>query len=80
MDDDLFDDFLDLVDLVEAVVDDVEEEVGMARERREYKMRERIEIDRWDDVDFLFRFRVSKCTFAQILAEVRPALEYTNPR
>lgn len=78
MDDDLFDDFLDLVDLVEAVVDNGED--GMARERREYKMRERIEIDRWDDVDFLFRFRVSKCTFAQILAEVRPALEYTNPR
>lgn len=76
--------YLDIIGVVlDAVEEEIEEEVeniDIGAERREYLMRERIQIDRWDDTDFVYRFRVSKCTFARILAEVRPALEFINPR
>lgn len=78
-------DFLDVVDncldVVEAVLVGGEQEEGhMGRQRRAYMMRERIQIDRWDDVDFLYRFRVSKVTFTHILDEIRSDLEFVNPR
>lgn len=50
---------------LERVVEGVEE--GAVRERREYKMFPRIGVDKWDDLDFLQRFRLSKHTVVQVL-------------
>lgn len=49
-------------------------------ERRQYKMIERISLDKWDDLDFAFRFRVSKNTFAIVLSLIENKLEHVHPR
>lgn len=50
------------------------------RQRREYKMHERIHVECWDDYDFIRRFRISKNSFAQVLQLVKPDLDYTQER
>lgn len=50
------------------------------RERRQYKMRNRIELGHWDDFDFQYRFRMSKESFNIVLGLIEPKLAYENPR
>lgn len=42
--------------------------------RRPYKMKERITLDKWDDTDFVFRFRVSKRSFRFVLSLIEDQL------
>lgn len=58
-----------------------DEEVRPARRlRRQYKMFPRINMDKWDDVDFVSRFRVSKHTTTIILEIIRIDLEFEDER
>lgn len=57
-----------------------DEEEYFERERRQYKMRIRIDMESWDDVDFFCRFRLRKETVAYVLELVRPALEFREQR
>lgn len=57
-----------------------EEENDLVAERRQYKMMERIDIEKWDDEDFFHRFRLSKPTVVRVLQIIRPALEYNQER
>lgn len=52
----------------------------LVRERRQYKIFQRVHLDKWDDVDFRYRFRVSKTTFAVVLEKIRSRLDYDDPR
>lgn len=52
----------------------------MNKERRVYKMQERINLDKWDDFDFVYRFRVSKETFCAILLRIKHKLDFDMPR
>lgn len=49
-------------------------------ERRAYSMRERINLDSWDDVDFFSRFRLKKATVLMVHDIIRRDLEYDEPR
>lgn len=60
--------------------DDDSDDQDLAKERREYKMLERINIDKWDDFDFQYRFRVSKTTFFLVLSCIERKLAFENPR
>lgn len=48
--------------------------------RRQYRMMDRLQVDAFDDVDFIFRFRLSKQTFVDVLDMIRADLEYIMPR
>lgn len=67
-----------LLELLEEIEDDAEvpDLVG----RRQYRLMDRIQMESFDDVDFKFRFRVSKFTFVTVLDMIRADLEYVNPR
>lgn len=45
-------------------------------ERRQYKMFPRINMDKWDDTDFVFRFRLEKGTVAKVLGLITSSLEF----
>lgn len=49
-------------------------------ERRQYKMLERIDLDKWDDFDFIFRFRLSKPSVLKVLDLIGPNLEHCSER
>lgn len=57
-----------------------EETDGVQLARRQYKMRERIRIDTWDDQDFFMRFRLQKSTVAMVLEIIRPHLDVDENR
>lgn len=70
---------LELVDLfLDDELQDDNNELEMSR--RQYKMQIRIQSECWDDTDFVYRFRISKQTFANVLELIRPSIEWTNPR
>lgn len=48
--------------------------------RRQYKMRVRINIDNWDDLDFFMRFRLQKSTVMMILDMIQSSLEVDETR
>lgn len=48
--------------------------------RREYKLKPRINLDCWDDVDFVQRFRLKKETVLIVLELIKPALEFDEVR
>lgn len=50
------------------------------KERRQYKMLERINVDKWDDVDFYYRYRMHKTTFFHVRAVLESKLQFDNPR
>lgn len=52
----------------------------LRRERRQYKMTKRISLEKWDDIDFAFRFRLSKHTFGFVLSLIENQLEHVQPR
>lgn len=70
---------MDALELVEWLEEMDEEDVFVA-ERRQYRMLERVQVDLWDDYDFIYRFRLSKSTFAVVLEMVRADLEWIQPR
>lgn len=51
-----------------------EDEESLQIERREYKMFKRIQLNTWDDLDFLHRFRLSKRTTMMVLEEIKDSL------
>lgn len=61
-------------------VERVEEELEVVRVRREYELFPRIGIDKWDDVDFLDRFRLSKPTVVKVLQMVESSLQCNEHR
>lgn len=61
-------------------IERVEEEIEAVRERREYKMFPRIDIDKWDDVDFLDRFRLTKPTVIKVLQMIQSSLQCNEDR
>lgn len=60
-------DLLELLDEQDEFHDWDDEEDAPNRGRRQYLMRRRIEIDDWDDVDYINRFRISKESTIEIL-------------
>lgn len=54
---------------------DDDEEV-LVVERRQYKMMARINMDKWDDVDFVYRLRLTKATVAKVFEMIRSSLEF----
>lgn len=48
--------------------------------RREYKLFPRINLDCWDDVDFVHRFRLRKETVLVVLGKIKSALEFDEVR
>lgn len=56
--------------------DNDEGEGETVRLRREYKLFPRIEVDKWDDYDFVQRFRLSKGTTMRVLEMIRTDLEF----
>lgn len=72
---DEFDRRLDFMDSSEE-----EEEEHFVAERRQYMMNERIDMNKWDDADFFYRFRLSKATVAKVLQIIEPSLVYTQER
>lgn len=57
-----------------------DEDVYLEVERRMYKMQERIDMSKWGDEDFIYRFRLSKATVAQVLQMIHPSLVHTQER
>lgn len=86
---DELDDVFALVEVVEAMEYDYDDEdrdladvfnlVNLADnlvpERRQYKMMERIDMDCFDDSDFVYRFRLSKSTVMYVLQMIKSKLE-----
>lgn len=56
------------------------DEEYLFHERRQYKMFERIDVDKWDDFDFFARFRLEKATVAKVLYLIRPCLLFREER
>lgn len=57
-----------------------DEEEYLVTERRQYKMFDRIDVDKWDDYDFFARFRLQKGTVVKVLDLIRPSLEFPQER
>lgn len=57
--------------------DEDEDDGNLRAARRQYKMATRINLDSWDDVDFIRRFRLSKQTVMEVLGIVEHELEHT---
>lgn len=56
--------------------EDEREEMRVAvRLRREYKMFPRIGMEKWDDYDFIYRFRLTKATTAMVLTMIEDRLK-----
>lgn len=74
----------ELLELYEALdefdTSDDESEEKMRMERRQYKMQPRIDMSKWDDDDFLRRFRLRKGTVALVLEMIEPKLKYSRER
>lgn len=68
------------LDAIDALDSENDEEFNFVPERRQYKMTERVQVDSFDDVDFIFRFRLSKTTFIRVFQILQPDLEYTHQR
>lgn len=67
--------------LLELLDDSSEDENEIAhRERREYKLMPRINMDKWDDTDFVNRFRLTKPTTAKVLAIIESRLQFYRER
>lgn len=64
-----------LLELQEGIED---RERHLGRERREYKMKERINIDCWDDVDFHGRFRLTKPTVLRVLQIIEGEIKFVG--
>lgn len=47
----------------------------MVSERRQYQMQPRLNMEKWDDHDFVYRFRLSKATVAQVLESLKDDLQ-----
>lgn len=54
--------------------EDVEEEGNLVAERRQYKMLQRIGLEKWDDKDYIYRFRLSKRTTLMVLDFIKDSL------
>lgn len=48
--------------------------------RRPYRLPVHPKMDKWNDLDFFIRFRMSKATFQFVLQLISPALQYRQPR
>ncbi|XP_055844234.1 putative nuclease HARBI1 isoform X2 [Episyrphus balteatus] len=60
--------------------EDSENEENLRIERRQYKMLPRIGLDRWDDRDFIYRFRLSKPTTLMVLSLIEDSLPCNEGR
>lgn len=60
--------------------DDDENDEMLFVERRQYKMQDRIDMDKWDDIDFIYRFRLAKATVTHVFQIIRPSLDYSQER
>ncbi|XP_055851311.1 putative nuclease HARBI1 [Episyrphus balteatus] len=60
--------------------EDSENEENLRIERRQYKMLPRIGLDRWDDRDFIYRFRLSKPITLMVLSLIEDSLPCNEGR
>lgn len=60
--------------------EDEQEEEFLVIERRQYKMSPRVGLEKWDDNDFIYRFRISKRTTMLLLDLIKNCLVCTETR